>query len=126
MQSRIRQPLHQLHQNPIRQGITIAILILVILWLGSLIFGLIGKAQFAWQMAHETGQNARTLSTRQRMLEQSITTLNTPRGQEAAIRTAFGVARPGEQVIIVVPPKIPVETSQNHSWWQRARGWFGL
>ncbi len=126
MQSRIRQPLRQSRQNPIRQGVTIAILILIILWLSSLIFGLIGKAQFAWQMAHETGQDAHALSTRQRMLEQSIATLNTPRGQEAAIRTAFGVARPGERVIIVVPPKVPVEISQKHSWWQRVFGWFNL
>ncbi|HQU08133.1 MAG: hypothetical protein B7X04_04055 [Parcubacteria group bacterium 21-54-25] len=113
-------------QHPVRQGVTIAVLVLVIFWLGSLIWGLAGKAQFAWSTARETQSEAAALRAREEILKANIATLNTPRGKEAAIRTAFGVARPGEQVIIVVPPQPATSTATTTPWWQHVFGWVGL
>ncbi len=112
--------------HPLRQGIAIAALILIIFWFGSLILGLLGKAQFAWNTAHETEVQAAALRTREHTLQANIATLATPRGREAAVRTAFGVARPGEQVIIVVPPPRATTTPTTTPWWRRTLGWFGL
>jgi len=41
------------------------------------------------------------LEARKATLTVDLAAANTPRGQDAAIRTAFGVARPGEEVIVV-------------------------
>lgn len=126
MHSSIRQSRRQERRNPLRQGIVAALLILVSFWLGMLIFGLVGKAQFAWQMSHQTQNDAQALSERQHVLERSITTLNSPRGKEAAIRTSFGVARPGEKVIIVVPQKTLTRSHQQKTLWQKIFGWFRI
>lgn len=88
----------------IRQGILIGIFILVMVWLGSLIVGLFSKAQIAWETAQHTQHEAQVLKHRANILEQNMHTLDTARGYSASVRTAFGVARPGESVIIVVPP----------------------
>ncbi|HEX8946855.1 MAG TPA: hypothetical protein VF829_01400 [Candidatus Paceibacterota bacterium] len=122
----MRPRTRQSRAHPVRQGITIALLALAALWLASLAWSLAGKAVFAWQTAGETKRQAQALAERKTALETSIATLQTPRGQEAAIRTAFGVARPGEQVIIVVPPAASTSTAPAPSWWRRALGWVGL
>lgn len=96
---------------------------LTTLWLGSLIWNLAGKAQIAWRQAHDTEAQYEELEARQAALASSIASLETPRGQDAAIRQAFGVARPGEEVIIVVPPATSTPTS-TPSWWRRALDWF--
>jgi hypothetical protein len=77
-----------------KEGILIGILALSALWLGSLIWSLAGKSQLAWQQAHDTKTQYEQLETRKATLESDINTLSTPLGQDAAIRQAFGVARP--------------------------------
>lgn len=112
--------------HPWRQGAIIAILVFVIFWLSSLILGMIGKAQFAWGTARQTEVRATVLSVRERALTENITTLNTQRGKEAAIRTSFGVARSGERVIIVVPSHTATTTKKTITWWHRVFGWLGF
>lgn len=107
------------HTNPVWQGILIGVLILVIVWIISIIIGLFGKAQIAWQTAHQTQREAAVLKNRAKVLEQNIHTLNTPRGYSAAVRTEFGVARPGEDVIIVIPSRIATSTQTKKIWWRR-------
>jgi len=111
----------------VRHGILIAALLLVIIWLGFLIIGLAGKVYFTWSIARDTQRQAAVLHAREETLKKNIAALNTPQGREAAIRTAFGVARPGEQVIIVVPPhQAATSTATGTSWWQRLFGWIRL
>lgn len=57
------------------------------------------------------------------MLEANLAALRSERGQDAAIRTAFGVARPGEEVIVVVPPEMKAPTT-TQTWWQKILDWF--
>ncbi|HUY62527.1 MAG TPA: hypothetical protein VMV50_01915 [Candidatus Paceibacterota bacterium] len=107
----------------LRQGVVIGILLLAALWLGSLICGLAGKAEIAIQQAHDAQAQYQGLEKRKQSLEASLGALKTPRGTDAAIRTAFGVARPGEEVIVVVPPATTTPTT-TPSWWQRILSWF--
>ena len=106
-----------------QQGILISILLLVTFWLLSLIVGLVGKAQIAVGEAHNAQRQYQALEERKAVLEGNLAALASQRGQDAAIRTAFGVARPGEEVIVVVPSdsKVPTTTP---SWWQRLLDWF--
>lgn len=112
-----------MHREQWRQGILIGILLLATFWLLSLIWGLVGKAKVAVGEAHNAQTQYQALEERKAMLEANLSALATERGQDAAIRTAFGVARPGEEVIVVVPPDLKVPTS-TPSWWQRILDWF--
>lgn len=107
----------------LRQGIIIGVLLLAAFWLISLIWGLIGKAQIAISQARDSQQQYQALEARKHTLEENLKSLGTPLGQSAAIRTAFGVARPGEEVIVVVPPVIATTTTPL-PWWQRIWQWF--
>ena len=106
-----------------RQGILIGVLLLVAFWLVSLIWGLFGKAHIAVSEANEAKWQYQALETRKATLEANLAALATARGKDAAIRTAFGVARPGEEVIVVVPP-VAATATPPLSWWQKFLSWF--
>lgn len=105
-----------------RKGLTIGVLLLISAWLTSLIWGLIGKAHIAMSQERQARTEYEALETRKTELQANLTALDTDRGKDAAIRTAFGVARPGEEVIVVVPP--PPAATTTSSWWDRFVGWF--
>ncbi len=106
-----------------RQGLTIGVLVLAALWLGSLIWGIIGKAEIAIAQAREAKLQYAHLQTRKGVLEQQLNAFATPLGRDAAIRTAFGVAKPGEEVIVVVPPASTTATTAK-PWWRRVIQWL--
>ncbi len=98
-------------------------LLIAAFWLVSLIWGLAGKAHVAITEAHDAEREYKTLEERKATLEQNLAALATPLGQDAAVRTAFGVARPGEEVIVVVPP-VAATTTPEPGWWQKVLNWF--
>jgi len=106
-----------------QQGVIIGVLLLVAFGLLSLIWGLVGKAKIAVIEARNVERQYRVLEERKVSLEADLAALGTDRGQDAAIRTAFGVARPGEEVIVVVPSELKTPTS-TPSWWQKILEWF--
>lgn len=106
-----------------RQGIVVGVLLVVAFWLASLTWGLLGKAEIAVTQAHDARAQLAALESRKQVLEGNIATLSTPLGKDAAIRQAFGVAKPGEEVIVVVPPAAPTSTPAV-PWWQRVLNWF--
>ncbi len=126
MSQYVRKSVRSTYQDHIKHGVIAAVLILLSFWFASLIFGLVGKAQFAWNTANETQKQSEVLSSRQSALEKSIAILKTPRGQDAAIRMSFGVARPGERVIVVVPLKTMKDTSEKRPLWKNILSWVGL
>jgi cell division protein FtsB len=109
--------------NQWQRGILIGILLLVAFWLGSLIWGLAGKAHIAVSQAGDAERQYQSLEARKAALAANIAALATERGKDAAIRTAFGVARPGEEVIVVVPPATTTEVVPL-TWWQKMLSWF--
>ena len=106
-----------------RQGFLIGILLLVAFWLASLIWGLAGKAQIAVDEAHKAQRRYQALEERKTILEANLAALETARGRDAAIRTSFGVARPGEEIIVVVPSETAT-SAPTLSWWQKILDWF--
>ena len=106
-----------------RQGALIGVLLLAAFWLLTLIWGLAGKAHIAVSQENEAKWQYQALEDRKTTLEANLAALATDRGKDAAIRTAFGVARPGEEVIVVVPPTNVAPTT-TPSWWQQIMDWF--
>lgn len=100
------------------------VLSLTALWLLFMVFGIARKEEIARHAVKNTQAELAELEERRIALEANMAELSTARGQEATVRQAYGVAKPGEEVIIVVPaeeeeapPKIP--------WFKRLMGWFG-
>lgn len=102
-----------------------ALLSLLLVWLLFLVFGIFRKEEVARQAVRETEQELAVLVERKETLAADLAALSTERGREATLRETFGVARPGEEVIIVVPPKEP-EAPPPLPWWRKVMGWFGL
>jgi len=101
----------------------VGVLLLVAFWLAVSIWGLTDKAHVAVSQASEAKWQYEALEKRKVALEANMAALETVRGKDMAIRTTFGVARPGEEVIVVVPP-VPATTTQTLSWWQKVMSWF--
>ena len=102
-----------------------AVLALAIIWFSWLVFGITRKEEVARRAVAETKAELATLEARKETLEANMAELNTERGQEATIRQTYGVARPGEEVIIVVPPEEAAEKVQL-PWYKKFLGFFGI
>lgn len=102
-----------------------ALFLIGIIWLSSVAWDLFGKEERARTAARETAAQLATLVARQETLANDIADLSTPRGEESVYRETMGVARPGEEVIIVVPTEATTSVATS-SWWSRLLGWFGF
>ena len=112
-------------RNTLREYITVALLSILIVWLLYAVVGIFRKEQIARNTVHETQADLAALQTRHDTLQANLDYLATPRGQEASLRQDFGVAKPGEEVVIVVPPKEVVPPAPQ-TFWQRFMGFFGF
>lgn len=107
----------------VRQGALVGGFLIIAIWLATLIWGLSGKAHIAMSEEREAREQLAALEARKATLEENLAELNTERGQDGAIRTAFGVAKAGEELIVVVPPEEAPEPPPK-PWWKRWLGWF--
>ncbi len=98
---------------------------ILVLWLLWLLFGIIRKEEIARHAVADTKAELASLQTREVSLKTNLAEQNTERGQEAVLRETYGVAKPGESVIIVVPPKVATSTPVL-PWWRKVLGWFHL
>lgn len=103
--------------------IVAGLLALLVLWLLWLLFGIVRKEEIARHAVADTKADLASLEERQTTLNQNLAELNTQRGQEATLRDTYGVAKPGEGVIIVVPPK-EATTTPKLPWWKKLFGRF--
>jgi cell division protein FtsB len=107
----------------VRQGVLVGVLLVASLWLVSLIWSIAGKAQVAVRQERAAKHEYQALEARKKTLQANLNELNTSRGQDEAIREAFGVAKAGEEVIVVVPPATTTASSTK-SFWERWFGWL--
>jgi len=109
----------------IRDYVVAGLLACALLWLAFLVFGIARKEEVARHAVKDTQAQLAQLQKRQATLQENLTDLSTQRGQEAVLRQTYGVAKPGEEVIIVVPPNTPTAPPKL-SWWQKVLFWFGF
>ena len=112
-------------QAYLRGLLSTALLSLGIIWLVLLTWNLYEKERLAHLSLQETKSELDAVMARRATLAHDIADLDTPRGQEALLRGTLGVARFGEQVIIVVP-QASSTLGTPLSWWQRVWGVSGL
>lgn len=109
----------------VREYAVAVVLAIVFLWLLYLVFDIFKKEEIARHAAADTKAELASLEAREATLSANLVDLKTERGREASLRETYGVARPGEEVIIVVPPA-EGDGLQELSWWRRLLGYFGL
>src|SRR3990167_5849569 len=112
-----------MHTKQLRWGVLVGALVLVAFWLMSLIWGLAEKARVAVGQEAEVRHEFEGLEVRRHTLEANLAELDTPRGKDEAIRTAFGVAKAGEELIVVVPRAATTSTT-TVPWSSRVLDWF--
>ncbi|MDQ1299467.1 MAG: hypothetical protein QG636_135 [Patescibacteria group bacterium] len=100
----------------------LSVLFLVLLWA---VWGIARKEEIARSAVDDRKSELAVLSERKAVFEDNLAELSTERGQEATLRQNHGVARAGEEVIIVVPPKED-ELDPYMPWYKRLLGWFGI
>ena len=100
----------------------LSILFLMLLWA---VWGIARKEEIARSAVDDRKSELAVLSERKAVFEENLAELSTERGQEATLRQNHGVARAGEEVIIVVPPKED-ELDPHIPWYKRLLGWFGI
>ncbi len=105
-------------------GIT-AFLAVLIVWLSFLVAGIYRKERIAQQAVADTRAELAALSARQASLSGTVDDLETERGQEASLRETYGVAKPGEDVIVVVPDK-DLPPPPQPTFWDKVKDFFGL
>ncbi len=106
----------------VRDYIIVGFLSVALVWLVYLNFSIFRKERVAQAAAHESQAELINLQAREQSLEANVNELATERGQEATLRETFGVAKPGEGVIIVVQQKVAT-TTPKVSFWQKWFGW---
>lgn len=112
-------------KRPPRDYFIVAALIVLVGWLLWLLLGIIQKEERARKASGEAYAELVSLTERETTLRQNLAELETTRGQEASFRETYGVARPGEEVIIVLAPEEDIELAEL-SWWNKFLGFFGF
>ncbi len=110
---------------------TIIILAIFVLFAGHGAWAMYQKSEEAVVKRDKAQEDLRTLLSRNDELNHDIDRLSSDRGQEAAIRDRFMVAKDGEKVIIVsspVPEKVHTVTIVDDSptWQQKIKSTFGI
>lgn len=112
-------------RRPVKDYFIAGGLLVLLVWLSFLVIGIAGKEERARKAAIEAHAELESLTEREATLKRNLADLGSERGQEASLRETYGVARPGEEVIIVVAPSEGEELGE-FSWWQSFLGFFGL
>lgn len=99
--------------------------LLAIVWLCFLVFSIYKKEEVARRTVSETQAEVAALDSRTQTLSGTVGDMDTQRGQEASVRETFGVAKPGEDVIIVVPKK-DAPPPLPPTFWQKVKAIFGF
>ncbi len=105
--------------------ITLIILgVLVLLFLRST-WSVYEKKQESEKLRNITEANVIELSTRNQDLETKIDRFQTEIGVEEEIRSKFNVAKPGENIVVVVPQENSTSSAKsNNSFWQKVKNFF--
>jgi cell division protein FtsL len=107
----------------VKEYIIAGLLCMLLLWLILLNISIAKKEEIARKAAYAARDQLTALNSRQSVLQGNINELSTERGQEETVRNTFGVAKPGEGEIIVLPPKVAT-TTPPQTFWEKYFGWL--
>ena len=92
---------------------TILLIVLVLIWLAHAVLGISQKRSIALQGREAAESELNVLRNRKQVLEDDIARLSSPDGKEVEIRSKFQVAKPGEEVIIIIDEGVYSEATSS-------------
>jgi cell division protein FtsB len=105
--------------------LTFIVLGVLILIAGYNVWDMYQKSQRTEEALRKTREAYDVLLARQRFLDERLNELDTEAGVEAEIRDRFGVAKPGEEVIVVLSDEEQdAPSTEEESLWGRFREWL--
>lgn len=88
-------------------------------------YGVFLKERETSQDLVKTKESLAAADARSQELTLSIETLKTEQGLEKEIRDRFSVAKSGEEIVLIIDPKVEEKLVQEEaSLWIRIRDWF--
>ena len=107
--------------------VTIGVLAVLIFFVARGTWGVYQKAQESRSNLALTQKAYAELEDRQSVLAAQIEALKTSRGVEEEIRSRYEVAKPGEQVALIVDDApTSTATTSEPTWWDELMSWAGL
>jgi len=108
--------------------ITIAVLLVLIFFVARGTWSVYWKERDSAGSLESAEKTYAELEARQESVSGKIADLKTPRGVEEEIRSRYEVARPGEEVALVIddaPTSTPA-APENPVWWKELFSWIGI
>lgn len=102
------------------------ILVLLVVWGGVAVVRAYLKQREAVSNRNDSVRELRDAEQKQQELSTKIENLSTDRGMETEVRNRYRVAKPGEQLVIVVDNKGQGEEVPRDSFWRKLRLFIGL
>lgn len=102
--------------------ITLVLLLVFVVFLGKQVYDIYTKNKLSRESLSITTKDYEALKTRERMLSLEIERLKTERGIEEEIRNKYDVAKPGEEVVVIVDKdrkSSSTEDSEVGGLWQK-------
>lgn len=106
--------------------LSLLVIFLLVCFAAWSVWGAWHKDQDSAALKQQSQAALATLSVQQSQLQQTIDQLQTPRGQEAALRQEYAVGEPGENMVVIVgasstppppPPTFLDKLKSAFSWW---------
>ncbi len=115
----------QRRRKVLSSNITIIVLLVVIGVFSKEVWDIYTKERHARESLNHAAARYADLSERKDFLDAEITMLEDEEGVEWKLRERFGIAKPGERVIVLVDEEATT-TVQEHteSFWDTVWGWF--
>ena len=107
--------------------ITIAVLLVLIFFVARGAWSVYKKEEDSKNSLDIAEKAYAELQGRQDLLASQIAALKTSRGVETEIRSRYEVAKPGEEVALVVDDATTsTEASSTPTWWESLMSWIGF
>ncbi|MEK7606262.1 MAG: septum formation initiator family protein [Patescibacteria group bacterium] len=119
---RHKQKMRRIMYSKTLFGVLAALLLLVI-WKT---WDIYQKQRLAAQALEESRVEYEELAERAQVLSEDLDTLNTPAGVEEVVRDRYGVAKPGEEVIILINDVSAQKESEDDEvgFWAKLKAFF--
>lgn len=117
--------LRQKRRRLLSSNLTILVLCIVIIILGKEVWDVYQRERLARESLSQAQVQKESLDKREQFLRSEIDLLENQEGVESELRERYGIAKPGEKVIVLVDAEATTTLRQeNTSWWKKIFFWL--
>ncbi len=115
----------QKRRRVLSSNITIGVLCIVIAITAKETWDLYAKERHARELLENARVRQESLGEREVFLKSELANLNDEEGVEGELRERFGIAKPGEKVIMLIDEEATTTFEEpDKGWWARLWSWF--